>query len=645
MIRFFLLLPLIFSFAYPCMEEKEVKNYFKKMLDSHIEYKSFSKELAKRSLKNFIEELDPSKTYFLEEEVTPWTNPTDSTLNAVIQEFESSHFSTFKKIHAAFEKAVKRRNENPLIPEKLPQDPPPFEKELPWAKTEEELLERLHHIHALQKKTAQKISFETEEKFLQRIAKQRSLREKKIISSENKDTWIITHIVKALTSSLDNNSCYFTPAETRQFLIDLQQKVSGIGAVFRDNLNGFFVVRVLENSPASLAGLKIEDLIIAVDKEPVLGLDTFDVAEKIRGKKGTSVLLTVLRENASETVDILITREEIVLQEARLETTLEPFADGIIATLKLSSFYKDNHGSSSSDIQKKLEELKKNYLLKGVILDLRNNAGGLLQEAVALSGLFLESGIVASIKDSSSKIHHLRNYTSCKIWDGPLLILTNKASASASEVVAQSLQDYGRALVVGDTQTYGKGTFQGFSLNTTKDDSINPKGECKITQGKYYTVSGKSPQLVGVSPDVEIPSILCFLEIGERFFPYPIKNDAIAPCFSEIPFDFLSFLPKYDVSHFYKKTAQKKLSYVEKVLPVLKKNSLDRLKKNILYQKTLENLEKKNFDTDWVKAFEVCDAQWLEAKNVIKDWIFLIETRENCTKKDADSKLPCKSVA
>ncbi len=599
------------------------------MLKAHIEHKVFSKELAKRSLKNFLEELDPARTYFLHHEIASWIEPSEAVLEKVVQDFEKGDFSAFQKIHETFEKAVKRRNSWEITSEKMPDDPDSLEKDLPWCSSEKLLLERLHQIRALQIKVAQKLPSESEQKFLQRIEKQRSLKEKKILSSENKAGWILTHTLKALTSSLDSNSLYFTPAETRQFLIDLQQKISGIGAVFRDNLNGFSVMRVLENSPACSSGLKVADLILAVDKQPVVGLDTLDVAEKIRGKKGTSVLLTVLRgkDNASETLDILITREEIVLQEARLETKVEPFAEGIIATLRLSSFYKDQHGSSSVDIQKKLQELKKNHLLKGVILDLRSNAGGLLDEAVSLAGLFLDKGIIASIKNSSGKIQHLRNFASPKIWDGPLIVLTNRASASASEIVAQSLQDYKRALVIGDSCTYGKGTFQGFTLNATKDFSISPKGEFKITQGKYYTASGKSPQLVGVKSDIEVPSLLSFLDIGERFYPYPIENDSISPHFYDDLSDLSFFLPKTSLLGFYTKISQKATLLSEKIFSALKANALSRVKENLLYQKALEDLRKKNFDTEWVKAFEICDIQLLESKNVLKDWIFLFSNQ------------------
>ena len=310
--------------------------------------------------------------------------------------------------------------------------------------------------------------------------------------------------MKATAESLDSHTNYFTPSEANQFMIQVQQRLFGIGAQLRDNLDGFSVMRILENSPASQSSkLKINDKIIAVNHEPIVGLDITEAVDLIRGEKGTPVVLTILRETCKETrqiekLDIELIRNEVVLEESRLETSLEPFGDGVIAHLRLFSFYQDPKSSSAGDIRKALENIKKDHKLAGVILDLRSNAGGLLPQAVAVTGLFINKGIVVSIKDNSGKLQHLREIEGKPVWDGPLTVLVNRASASAAEIVAQTLQDYGRAIIVGDDHTFGKGTFQTFTLDPINNPKVNPQGEYKVTRGRYYTVSGKSPQLVGV---------------------------------------------------------------------------------------------------------------------------------------------------
>ena len=151
----------------------------------------------------------------------------------------------------------------------------------------------------------------------------------------------------------------------------------------------------------------------------------------------------------------------------------------------------------------------------------------MLSQAVGVTGLFITKGVVVGIKDHTGSIQYLRDLDGKMLWDGPLIVLVNKASASASEIVAQTLQDYGRAIVVGDKNTYGKGSFQTFTLNTSKEGSVNPEGEYKVTRGRYYTVSGKTPQLKGVEADIIVPGPLSEMELGEAFAKYPLENDSI----------------------------------------------------------------------------------------------------------------------
>jgi carboxyl-terminal processing protease len=410
-------------------------------------------------------------------------------------------------------------------------------------------------------------------------------------------------------------------------MIQLQQRLFGIGAQLRDDLNGFTVVKIIEGGPASRnTGLKANDRIIAINGEPVVGLEITEAVELIRGEEGSLVTMTVLRPNPEkeEKLEITIIRGEVVIKEARIESKVVPFGDGVIAHITLHSFYQDPLRSSASDIFEEINKIHNEHLLKGVILDLRLNAGGILPQAVAVTGLFITKGIVCSIKDNHGDIEHLRDIDSRIAYDGPLIVLTSKASASASEIVAQTLQDYGRAIIVGDEHTYGKGTFQTITFDGDHNGRINPKGEFKVTRGKYYTVSGKSPQLVGVVPDIVIPGFYSETELGERHTKNPLANDSIAENFN----DDLSDVPvnqRDQISWLYRFNLQPKIKTYTRHLPLLRKNSQIRIENESFYQSFLTQLKEEDIKLERVELFVKFDPQLHEAINVMKDLILLLK--------------------
>jgi carboxyl-terminal processing protease len=394
----------------------------------------------------------------------------------------------------------------------------------------------------------------------------------------------------------------------------------------KDNLNGFEIVRIIDGSASQKGNLKINDKIIAVNKEPVIGLDITEVVEKIRGEKGSEVILTILRvskeSKKEESFDIILKRDEVVLEESRFEKAIEPFGDGIIAHLKLHSFYQDPNSSSSLDIKNAIEDLNKNNKIKGVILDLRSNTGGLLPQAVEVVSLFITKGVVVSIKDNNGNISHLRDTEGKVTYDGPLVVLVNKASASASEIVAQTLQDYGRAIIVGDENTFGKGTYQTFTLDSSKNAKVNPSGEYKVTKGKYYTVSGKTPQLVGVKSDIIAPGILSNSEIGEKFSKFPLENDKINPNFDDDLSD-IPLIHRKRISLLYKHNLQKITKEYTQFLDILTQNSKKRIDSDKNYKEFLNEIKNKNYEAEVIDLFVKNDLQLKEAMNITKDLIYL----------------------
>ncbi len=620
----------------PQLSPKDVKVKLEEILKAHVCYKTLTPDLVLRTLQNFLEELDPTKTYFIEKEISHWLHPSDETLQTALSGFKIGDFSLFQEIHSVFLKAIERRNgiEEYLAEKELPKGVRSEEfKDLSWPPSYETLVDRILRIKALQLEATEKLGGDSQSRFIQRLQKRRFNREQELTAASAEDRYKVTlsFVLKAVTSALDSHTNYFTPNEANQFMIQVQQRLFGIGAQLRDDLDGLTVMRIIENSPASQTNkLKINDKIIAVDHEPVVGMEITEAVELIRGEKGTSVLLTILRESGegeerqSEKLDIELTRNEVVLEETRLETSLEPYGDGAIAMLKLFSFYQDPHSSSGSDIRKALKQIQKEHKLKGVILDLRSNAGGLLTQAVTVTGLFINKGIVVSIKDNMGKLQHLRELEGNPVWEGPLVVLVNQASASAAEIVAQTLQDYGRAIVVGDEHTFGKGSFQTFTLDPVNHPKINPQGEYKVTRGRYYTVSGKSPQLTGVSSDILIPGILSQLDIGERFAKFPLENDQIESHFSDDLSDISPFR-RIQLGSNYKNNLQPRLFIYEPYIELLKGNSRLRISTNKNYQNFLTELDKKNFDADPIELFGQTDLQLAETLNVMKDLIFLMD--------------------
>lgn len=623
----------------PELSARDAKIKIDEILKAHVCHQKLNEEIVERAIQNFLEELDPGKTYFLESDIISWQNPSKDLIFQTLEGYRRENFDVFEKMHETMLAAIKRRN---IIEKRIETVPlakgvqPSDFKDIKWAQTEAELAERLLKIKSLQLQTAEKIDPETKEHFFQRLTKRRTSRELELAgnSKTEKKQLILAYVLKATSSALDSQTIYFTPSEANQFMIQVQQRLFGIGAQLRDDLNGFTIVRLVEGSPASQANkLKIGDRIIAVDQEPVVGMDIVEAVELIRGPQGSNVNLTLLRESKDggqtreEKLNIDIVRGEIVLKESRLETTYEPYGDGIIAILHLFSFYQDANSSSAADISAAIENLKKEHRVKGVILDLRNNAGGLLPQAVSVTGLFISKGIVVSVKDNTGQIQHLRNVENHKIWDGPLVILTSRTSASAAEIVAQTLQDYGRAIVIGDPETFGKGTFQTFTLESANFGKVNPKGEYKVTRGRYYTVSGKSPQLVGVKADIIVPGMFSRMEIGEKFSKFPVGTDEIPPNFQ----DNLSDVPVIHRNHLrkiYNDNMQTIVATYQPYLEILKKNSQERIAQNKNYQNLLKEIEKKDGFIESADFFGQNDLQLIETSNIMKDLIYFMQKTE-----------------
>jgi carboxyl-terminal processing protease len=340
-----------------------------------------------------------------------------------------------------------------------------------------------------------------------------------------------------MTNIYDPHTDYFNPKEKEDFNINMSGRLEGIGARLQTDGDYTRVVSIVPGGPAwKQKELQVDDLIIKVkqedEEEPVnvTGMHIDDVVSLIRGKKGTVVTLTVKKVDGSIT-QISIERDEVILDEGFVRSLIveDEGTDQKIGYIQLPRFYADFENpkgrSCAEDVKKELEKLKK-HKVDGIIFDLRNNSGGSLNDVVEMSGLFIETGPIVQVKSRSSEPQVLEDKDASVVWDGPLLVMVNAYSASASEILAAALQDYERAIIVGGTSTFGKGTVQRFfDLDRVIRDNTEakPLGELKFTIQKFYRINGGSTQLRGVYPDITLPDNFSLIETGEKQMEHPLQ--------------------------------------------------------------------------------------------------------------------------
>ena len=346
----------------------------------------------------------------------------------------------------------------------------------------------------------------------------------------------------ALTSQFDPHTSYFSPRRAENFDIDMRLSLEGIGAVLQNEDEYVKVVRVVPAGPADKqSDLKAAELIIAVGQgkagpmTDVIGWRLDDVVDLVRGKKGTVVRLDVIPAagRADEARRLTITRNEVQLEEQAAQSKIIEINDlsstpRKIGVIDIPAFYLDfdayrkgdpDFRSTTRDVAKLVNELNEAGV-EGLVIDLRGNGGGSLREANELTGLFIEYGPTVQIRGTGSRVWRDGKRRRGPYYDGPVAIIIDRLSASASEIFAGALQDYGRAIVVGD-RSFGKGTVQ-----TLLD---LPEGQLKITESKFYRISGDSTQHRGVIPDISYPSLLQHDEIGESSLDKALDWDRIAP--------------------------------------------------------------------------------------------------------------------
>ena len=344
--------------------------------------------------------------------------------------------------------------------------------------------------------------------------------------------------VNTVVSQFDPHTSYLAPRDKDRFDISMSGKLEGIGARLQKLRDNVKIVEIISGGPAWRGKeLEVGDLIMKVKQDDedqavnITGMRLDDAVELIKGPKGTNVTLTVKKVDGTFN-NITIERDVVEIEETYAKSTIIKKDDIEFGFINLPKFYfnMDNYRerNAAQDIKKEIENLKKSDV-EGLVIDLRNNGGGSLTTVVEMAGLFIDKGPVVQVKNREGEVEVLKDKKGGTIWDGPLVILVNELSASASEILAAAMQDYKRAIIIGSRQTYGKGTVQNVAdLNRwMRNNSLGDLGALKLTTQKFYRVSGGSTQLKGVESDVVVPDRYSFIDIGERDYENPLPYDKI----------------------------------------------------------------------------------------------------------------------
>ncbi len=385
------------------------------------------------------------------------------------------------------------------------------------------------------RKSDKELEIEAREKVLKQMTDRLSRLEKET------DQDRLAQYLEAVASSYDPHTEYFPPKEKEDFDIRMSGTLEGIGATLREQDGNIKVESLVPGGPAWKGKeLQPEDIILKVaqgEAEPVditdMRLD--DAVRLIRGRKGTEARLTV-KKTDGRIVKISIIRNLVQIEEQFAKSVIigNDKSDAVYGYINLPAFYADFNRAEgrrcSEDVRKELVKLRAENV-NGVILDLRNNGGGSLQDVVRMSGLFIKEGPIVQVGENRTHPEILADRDPSILYDGLLVILVNSFSASASEILSAAMQDYGRAIIVGSKSTFGKGTVQTFiDLNNYLPEeyaSFGKLGALKITFQKFYRITGKSTQFRGVTPDIILPDIYEYIPVGERQLDYPLSYDAI----------------------------------------------------------------------------------------------------------------------
>ncbi|WP_338734099.1 carboxy terminal-processing peptidase [Mangrovimonas cancribranchiae] len=529
----------------------------------HFDPKELNDSFSEEVYQDYLDQIDPLKRYFLKSDIKEF-EAYKYQIDDQLKQFDISFFNLTN------ERLMKRIEEAKVIYKDVLEKPFDYSvdeayssdyENQDYAKNSRQLKERwrkqlkfsnLANYDALMqeqknleedesdasekvvKKSAAEIEKEAREETLESI----DLYFNDYIDDLQRKDWFAMY-VNSIVEEFDPHTFYFAPEDKDRFDQQMSGKLEGIGARLQKRMDNTKIVELISGGPAWRGKeLEVGDVIMKVRQEDedqpvnIVGMRLDDAIKLIKGPKGTKVILTVKKVDGT-VEDITITRDVVELEETYAKSSIVKKNDKTFAVINLPKFYVDfenyKNRNAASDIKKEIERLKEAGM-EGLVLDLRNNGGGSLQTVVDIAGLFIKDGPIVQVRSTGEPKEVLKDKDKSIIWDGPLVIMVNELSASASEILAAAMQDYKRAIIIGSRQTYGKGTVQNiFDLNRiVKNNRNGDLGALKLTTQKFYRVSGGSTQLEGVKSDVVVPDRYSYIDIGEKDQENPLPYDKIA---------------------------------------------------------------------------------------------------------------------
>lgn len=506
-----------------------IYNYFTR---AHYKIVDVNDDFAKNVIDRLLNYLDMNHSLYTQSEVDSIYAHTKSILNGINKcELDypySLYNENIKKRYQKYKFMIDNVSENLDLNtnETIALD----RTKAPFAKTEDDL-KSLWEAELKNEFETQLLNGKTKAQAVERIKNRYIVAMRRISQYSSED--VFSAFENSFAAAIDPHTNYFGPVESENFNDDMNLSLEGIGAVLSQEDEYTVIVQIMPGSPAEKSKkLKPKDKIVAVKQEhgkfeDIIGWRLTEVVKKIKGKKGTKVVLEIERGEgaAAKTFNVELTRDKIRLQDKEAKSKVYTSYDGRkIGVITISSFYTD----LSLNVKRELSKLESENV-DGIIVDLRNNGGGLLPEAVYTTGLFIKDGPVVLVRDVNGNESAYDDTDASMLYKGPLVVLINRLSASSSEIMAAALQDYGRALIVGDT-SYGKGTVQQSRPLTRLYDLIGADlGSIHYTIAKFYRINGGSTQLKGVTPDIAMPTLIDVTEFGEKTEPNALNWDKIAP--------------------------------------------------------------------------------------------------------------------
>lgn len=563
--------------------------------DIHYRQAPLDDSISEKFLRNYLDALDYNHLIFLKSDIDEFQTKYGKRLDDMIVPKEAKALTDVRPAYDIFDRYLLRLSERNAFTAKVLKEKFDFTTDesilanrhkAEWPKDETEA-EQLWRGRIKYELLGARLGKETEADAIKRIAKRYDRLEKTMREFDSEE--IIQTYLDSLAHVYDPHSDYMGPTEAQEFDIKhISLTLSGIGATLQWDDGYTKIVSMVPGGPAAKSKLlKPNDRIVAVAQGESEAVDVVEmrlnkVVQLIRGKRGTPVKLTVIPADSNDGTarkTFTIIRDEIKLKDQMAKARIydHQTADGKIQRLgfiDLPQFY-DN---CAEHVETLIGRLKKEKV-EGIVLDLRHNGGGILEESVNLVGLFINRGPVVQVRNSMKRTQIYQDNDTKVAWDGPLLVLVGRLSASASEITAAALQDYGRALIVGDQSTHGKGTVQQVLdlARLMERDPIPSPGKVKVTVSKFYRVAGGTTQKQGVTPDIILPSLYDYLEIGEGVLENALEADNIQPAKYEQLGEVKQYVSELDKTSKERISNSKDFAYLLEDIAEVKKRKEDKM--------------------------------------------------------------------